>query len=133
VQATIFKKCDRTNHKPGSNKLCAGGTCQHTCEARQVPGCPHKWTVRYSVSSRQREQSFGTLTEAQTFQLTLSTGKQTQGAMFVDPRAGIVEFLPLCDTYLEDMAKSSARSKGHLPEQLRQPRRDEGLAGQERA
>ena len=35
VQATIFKKCDRTNHKPDSNKLCAGGTCQHTCEARQ--------------------------------------------------------------------------------------------------
>jgi hypothetical protein len=46
--------------------------------------------VRYSVNSRQREQSFPTLTEAQTFQLTLSTGKRTQGAMFVDPRAGIV-------------------------------------------
>jgi integrase len=111
VQATIFKKCDRTNHKPGSNKLCAGGTCQHTCEACQVPDCPHKWTVRYSVSSRQREQSFGTLTEAQTFQLTLSTGKQTQGAMFVDPRAGIVEFLPLCDTYIEGMAKANAKSR----------------------
>ena len=111
VQATIFKKCDRTNHKPDSNKLCAGGTCQHTCEARQVPDCPHKWTVRYSVNSRQREQSFGTLTEAQTFQLTLSTGKQTQGAMFVDPRAGIVEFLPLCDTYIEGMAKANAKSR----------------------
>src|SRR5580658_10828745 len=82
VQATIFKKCDRTYHKPDSNKGCASGTCQHTCEARQVPACAHKWTVRYSVNSRQREQSFGTLTEAQTFQLTLSTGKQTQGAMF---------------------------------------------------
>jgi integrase len=111
VQATVFKKCDRTYHKPGSNKLCAGGTCQHTCEARQVPDCAHKWTVRYSVSSRQREQSFATLTEAQTFQLTLSTGKQTQGAMFVDPRAGIVEFLPLCDTYIEGMAKASAKSR----------------------
>ena len=111
VQATIFKKCDRTNHKPDSNKLCAGGTCQHTCEARQVPDCPHKWTVRYSVNSRQREQSFSALTEAQTFQLTLSTGKQTQGAMFVDPRAGIVEFLPLCDTYIEGMAKANAKSR----------------------
>lgn len=39
VQATIFKKCDRTFHKPGSNKGCAAGTCQHTCEARQVPDC----------------------------------------------------------------------------------------------
>jgi len=111
VQATIFKKCDRTNHKPDSNKLCAAGTCQHTCEARQIPDCPHKWTVRYSVNSRQREQSFKTLTEAQKFQLTLSTGKQTQGAMFVDPRAGIVEFLPLCDTYIEGMAKANAKSK----------------------
>jgi integrase len=63
------------------------------------------------VNSRQREQSFGTLTEAQTFQLTLSTGKQTQGAMFVDPRAGIVGFLPLCDTYIEGMAKANAKSK----------------------
>jgi hypothetical protein len=63
------------------------------------------------VNSRQREQSFSALTEAQTFQLTLSTGKQTQGAMFVDPRAGIVEFLPLCDTYIEGMAKAGARSR----------------------
>jgi hypothetical protein len=30
-------------------------TCQHTCEARQVADCAHKWTVRYSVNSRQRE------------------------------------------------------------------------------
>jgi hypothetical protein len=111
VQATVFKKCDRSNHKPGSNRLCADGTCQHTCESGQVADCTHKWTVRYSVNSRQREQSFGTLTDAQTFQLTLSTGKQTQGAMFTDPRAGIVEFLPLCDTYIEGMAKANAKSK----------------------
>ena len=56
VQATVFKKCDRSHHKPDSNKGCAAGTCQHTCEAWQVPNCPHKWTVRYSVNSRQREQ-----------------------------------------------------------------------------
>jgi hypothetical protein len=79
VQATIFKKCDRAGHKPASNKGCAAGTYQHTCEPGQAQDCAHKWTVRYSAHSRQREQSFGTLTEAQTFQLTLSTGKQTQG------------------------------------------------------
>ncbi len=111
VQATIFKKCDRSYHKPDSNKGCANGTCQHTCEAGQVAGRAHKWTVRYSVNSRQREQSFGTLTDAQTFQLTLSTGKQTQGAMFTDPRAGIVAFLPLCDAYVEGMARANAKSK----------------------
>jgi integrase len=31
--------------------------------------------------------------------------------MFTDPRAGIVEFLPLCDTYIEGMAKANAQSK----------------------
>jgi hypothetical protein len=39
------------------------------------------------VNSRQREQSFPTLTEAQTFQLTLTSRKRTEGAMFTDPRA----------------------------------------------
>jgi hypothetical protein len=28
-----LQKCDRTYHRPGTNKACAGGTCQHTCEA----------------------------------------------------------------------------------------------------
>jgi hypothetical protein len=111
VQAVIIKKCDRTFHRPESNKGCANGTCQHTCDAAQAAQCAHKWTVRYSVNSRQREQSFPTLTEAQTFQLTLSTGKRTEGAMFTDPRAGIVEFLPLCDAYIEGMAKANAASK----------------------
>lgn len=111
VQATVLKKCDRTWHKPDSNKGGAAGTCQHTCEPAQVADCAHKWTVRYSVSSQQREQSFGTLTEAQTFQLTLSTGKQTQGAMFTDPRAGIVDFLPLCAAYIDCMARAGARTK----------------------
>ena len=31
--------------------------------------------------------------------------------MFTDPRAGIVEFLPLCDAYVEGMAKANAKSK----------------------
>jgi integrase len=111
VQGIIKKKCDRAYHRPGSNKGCANGTCQHTCGAAQVAECAHKWTVVYSVSSRQREQSFATLTEAQTFQLTLSTGKQTQGAMFTDPRAGIVAFLPLCGAYIDGMAKAGPRTK----------------------
>ena len=111
VQATVFKKCDRSHHKPDSNKGCAAGSCQHTCEAWQVSDCPHKWTVRYSVNSRQREQSFLTLDEAQTFQLTLSTGKRVQGAMFTDPRAGIAKFTPLADAFIEGMARASAKSK----------------------
>jgi hypothetical protein len=31
--------------------------------------------------------------------------------MFTDPRAGIVDFLPLCDAYVEGMAKANAKSK----------------------
>ena len=73
------------------------------------------------MSSRQREQSFGSLTDAQTFQLTLSTGKQTQGAMFTDPRAGIVEFLPLCGPYIDGMAKAGPRTKAIYRSNLANP------------
>jgi hypothetical protein len=111
IQATIVKKCDRANHRPGSNKQCASRTCQHTCDPTQVESCNHKWTVRYSVNSRQREQSFASITEAQTFQLTLSTGKQTQGQMFTDPRAGLATFLPLCRPFVDKIARASAGTK----------------------
>jgi Phage integrase family len=112
LQATIIKKCSREYHRPASNKACARGTCQHTCEPARIETCAHQWTVRYSVNSRQREKSFASVTDAQTFQLTLSTGKQTDGAMFTDPKAGIVAFLPLCGKFISAMAKANANSKG---------------------
>jgi hypothetical protein len=121
VQATIIKKCDRAYHRPESNKACKALTCQHTCDTTELETCPHKWTVRYSVNSRQREQSFTGLSEAQTFQLSVTTGKRTQGAMFADPRAGVAEFLPLCDRFIGGMAKGEREQQGHLPVQLRQP------------
>ena len=31
--------------------------------------------------------------------------------MFADPRADIVEFLPLCGAYIEGMTKANAKSK----------------------
>jgi integrase len=121
VQGIVKKKCDRTYHKPGSNKGCAGGTCQHTCDAAQVPECAHKWTVVYSASSRQREQSFGTLPEAEAFQLRLSAGKQSDGQMFVDPKAGIVKFLPLCDEFIGKMGKAGESSKAAYRSNFRNP------------
>jgi hypothetical protein len=30
LQATVLKKCDRTYHRPETNKQCADGTCQRT-------------------------------------------------------------------------------------------------------
>jgi hypothetical protein len=111
MQGVVKKKCDRAYHKPGSNKACAGGTCQHTCETARTAQCPHKWTVVYSVRSRQREQSFATLAGAEAFQVTLVAGKQKEGGMFTDPKAGNTEFLPLCARYIDGTAKTNAHSK----------------------
>jgi hypothetical protein len=111
IEAVILKKCDRSGHRPATNKGCAAGTCQHTCEPAQVERCPHKWTVRYSVDSRQREQSFAGLEDAQGFQLTLSSGKRTEGKMFVDPRAGLAPFLPFAGAFISKMAKAQEQSK----------------------
>jgi hypothetical protein len=58
LQATIFEKCDRTYHRPETNKGCASGTCQHTCEAAEIERCRHAWTVRYTVNGVQRDKSF---------------------------------------------------------------------------
>jgi hypothetical protein len=111
IQAVIIKKCDRANHRPDSNKACANGTCQHTCEPAQVEACSHKWTVRYSVNSRQREKSFAAYTDAETFQLNLSADKKAQGALFVDPKAGNRPFLPECIKFIDGLAKAKPASK----------------------
>jgi hypothetical protein len=53
---TIFKKCDRSNHRPDSNKGCASSACQHTCDTPER--CQHAWTLRYWANGRQVEKSF---------------------------------------------------------------------------
>jgi len=113
IQATILKKCDRAIHRPQTRKACAAGSCQHTCEPWQVQDCPHKWTVRYSVNSRQREASFATLTEAQVFQADLSMKKVTQGALFVDPRAGVARFGDVRRQYAARLDVSADSLKGY--------------------
>jgi hypothetical protein len=52
---TIFKKCDRSNHKPDSDKRCASATCQHTCGNPGRCACldPH-----YLVFNKQHGKSF---------------------------------------------------------------------------
>jgi integrase len=113
LQATIFKKCSAEFHRPESNKACAGGGCQHTCEAGAVERCAHKWTVRYVVNGAQREKSFademdaqrrvrfGTgLGKARDFQLELTRGKRAQGATYVDPKAGAALFGPACEAFI---------------------------------
>jgi hypothetical protein len=125
LQATIFKKCSAEFHRPESNKGCAGGTCQHTCEAPGVEKCPHKWTVRYVVNGTQRERSFadeidaqkriryGTgLKKAQDFQLELTRGKRAQGKTYVDPKAGSELFGPAVEAFVMSGAiQASADSR----------------------
>jgi hypothetical protein len=53
---TIFKKCDRSNRKPDSNKRRATSTCQHTCDNPER--CARAWTLRYRLNGKQVEQSF---------------------------------------------------------------------------
>jgi hypothetical protein len=117
LQATIFKKCSREFHRTESNKGCASGTCQHTCEASGVEKCPHKWTVRYVVNGTQRERSFadeidaakrvryGTgLKKARDFQLELTRGKRAQGKTYVDPKAGSELFGPAAEAFIMSSA-----------------------------
>ena len=92
---------------------CADGTCQHTCDPVQAAQCAHKWTVRYSVNSRQREASFKTQTEAQVFQAELSTKKVTQGALFVDPRAGVMKFGDIRRQYAARLDVSAGTLRGY--------------------
>jgi hypothetical protein len=113
LQATVLKKCDRTYHRPGSNKQCAGGTCQHTCEASAIERCRHAWTVRYTVNGVQRDKSFrdeidaakrvqwgSGLKKAQDFQLELTRGKRAQGKTYVDPKAGNELFGPAAEAFI---------------------------------
>ena len=113
LQATIFRKCSREFHRPESNKGCASGTCQHTCEASGTGKCPHRWTVRYVVNGVQREKSFadeidagrrvryGTgLKKARDFQLELTRGKRAQGRTYVDPAAGSELFGLACEAFI---------------------------------
>jgi integrase len=120
LQATVFKKCDRSAHSPETNKGCAArdrgeakGKCQHTCEPGEIERCHHAWTVRYNVNGVQRDQSFkdeldahrrivrgSGLRKAQDFQLELTRGKRAQGRTYVDPKAGNAPFGEAAETYI---------------------------------
>jgi integrase len=93
---TIVKKCDRSNHSPNSNKRCADGTCQHTCEPSQVEKCPHSWTLRYSLSGKQLEKSFKDTRHETTGRVNYGSGKKLaqdfQLKLTVDKRAGDITF-----------------------------------------
>jgi hypothetical protein len=79
-EGIILKKCSLEWHKPATNKACAAGDCQHTCPGDQTGRCPHAWTLRYSVDSRQHEQSFRDDVDPVTGQVKFGSGKAKAGA-----------------------------------------------------
>jgi hypothetical protein len=113
LQATVLKKCDRSYHRPQTNKACAAGSCQHTCEPSAIERCRHAWTVRYTVNGVQRDKSFrdemdparrvlwgSGRKKAQDFQLELTRGKRAQGRTYVDPKAGDELFGPAAEAFI---------------------------------
>jgi len=91
---TIFKKCDRSNHKPDSNKRCATSTCQHTCDNPER--CAHAWTLRYWLNGKQVEKSFKDTTHPTTGRVNYGSGKKLaqdwQLKTTVDKRSGDIAF-----------------------------------------
>ena len=105
---TIFKKCGRKGHKPNSNKRCAAGACQHTCENPEK--CSHAWTLRYSAGGKQREASFHD--EIRSGRTVYGSGEKLaqdfQLKLTLDKRAGEKTF--------PDYGKSSKASFGDAAE-----------------
>jgi integrase len=107
----ILKKCDRQFHKPATNRACAAGTCQHTCERPER--CPHAWTLRYWANDKQREQSFkddidshgrvkygSGQRKAKDARLKITHDKRADGASFIDPRGGRADFCAAVDKWI---------------------------------
>jgi Phage integrase family len=107
---TIFKKCDRSSHRPDSNKGCASSTCQHTCDSPDR--CPHAWTLRYWVNGKQVEKSFKDKQHPSTGIVDYGSGRRLardwQLKVTVDKRSGDVAFA--------DHSKSGKRNFGSAVE-----------------
>jgi integrase len=114
----ILKKCSTEWHKPGSNKACAAGECQHTCPESKIRQCDHAWTLRYWVNGKQKEKSFKDVIGANArrtagsgeklakdFRLKLAAGKREQGRTFIDHgRSGRENFGEACAEYVARLA-----------------------------
>jgi integrase len=121
----VFKKCDRTNHKPQSNKACAAGTCQHTCA--DVERCAHAWTLRYWADGKQRERSFKDVVRsgrtvygsgrklAQDAQLKLTVDKRAGDKTFADyASAGKANFGEAAEAFIMRLPVNERSRRGYL-------------------
>jgi hypothetical protein len=145
----IFKKCDMSNHRPETVRLCAAGTCQHTCEPDTIEKCKHAWTLRYWVNGRQAEKSFrdeirnGRVVYgsgrklAQDFQLKLTVDKRSGDITFADHgRSGKQSFGEAAGSFISRLpiADSSKRHYRSVYLKARQApvRRHDALSGGKR-
>ena len=112
---TIFKKCDRSNHRPDSNKGCASSTCQHTCDSPDR--CPHAWTLRYWVNGKQVEKSFKD--EIRNGRVSYGSGRKLaqdfQLKLTVDKRSGDITFASHGRTGKQNFAEAAEAFISRLP------------------
>jgi integrase len=127
-EGIILKKCSTEWHKPATNAACRAGTCQHTCARDKIERCPHAWTLRYSVSGKQREQSFRDDTDSTTgrikhgtgkakakdAQLKLTHDKRALGQVFADPKAGSVNFAKAAEAHIARLAVNERSRQSYL-------------------
>jgi hypothetical protein len=99
---TIFKKCDRSNHRPDSNKGCASSTCQHTCDTPER--CQHAWTLRYWVNGNSRDRY---LHSYRTYVQGMFGGKTL--VQVAQDRDGVTEHLTATMKHLSNTPRQQAR------------------------
>ena len=82
------------NHRPETVRLCAAGTCQHTCKPDTIEKCKHAWTLRYWVNGKQAEKSFRD--EIRNGRVVYGSGRKLaqdlQLKLTVDKRSGDITF-----------------------------------------
>jgi integrase len=113
----IFKKCDMSNHRPGTVKQCVSGTCQHTCPADDVEKCRHAWTLRYWVNGKQLEKSFKD--EIRNGRVSYGSGRKLaqdfQLKLTVDKRSGDITLASRGRTGRQNFAEAAEAFIARLP------------------
>ena len=113
----IFKKCDTSNHRPETVRLCAAGTCQHTCKSDTIEKCKHAWTLRYWVNGRQAEKSFRD--EIRNGRVVYGSGRKlaqdSQLRLTVDKRSGDITFASHGRTGKQNFGEAAETFISRLP------------------
>ena len=84
---TVFKKCDKSNHRPDSNKgLRVFHLPAHVRTTRER--CQHAWTLRYWVNGKQIEKSFKDKQHPSTGRVDYGSGPQARARLAAQAHRG---------------------------------------------